>query len=414
MLCGESWLTSSGRLNFLTQTVRLWDIDEEEAALVRQVFEWYAQDGASIYRVATKLHDSKWKNRAGKDEWSAGTLSRMLRCEWYIGRAYYNRSKHTRNPRSATEIPGKRMPRVTRIERPRAEWIEVAVPPLIDEDLFRCAQQRLVDGRSFARRRLKHEGVFLLRGLVKCGLCGYAYIGTTQRHRRPNGEESLYHYYLCGRRAMRSSGGAGSRCPGEWLRADGANQAVWTTVRDLLLDSDAFSRELSVWIEQATTTAPDGDARLQKAEARLEELTRQRDRLTDAYQTGALPLEVFRPRMETIEETRLTGQHTLAELKAEQLGAEVARSRAAGAKQVAETLRPKLLDADFHTRQTILRLLVERVVVTGKHLEIHLAVPVSSNSCLTSAHRRGRDAGGRRRGRSIGARGRHARFRGKF
>ncbi len=47
-------------------------------------------------------------------------------------------------------------------------------------------------------------------------------------------------------------------------------------------------------------------------------------------------------------------------------------------------LNAKLLDADFDTQQTLLRLLVERVVVHGQNLEIHLAVPVSSNSALTS------------------------------
>lgn len=364
-------------------------VHEEEAALVRQVFAWYAEEGTSIYRIAGKLHDSPWKTRAGKEEWSIGTVSRMLRREWYIGRAYYNRTKCTRHPRSAPELPSKRVPRHTKVVRPRAEWIEVAVPPIIDEDLFHHVQKRLDEGRRFARRRLKHEGAFLLRGLLKCGLCGYAFVGTTDRYRRQNGEESLYHYYLCDRRQSRPPG-SGPRCSNKRLRAAGANEVVWTTVRDLLFDSDALDQELATWIERATTAAPEHDPRLHKAEARLQELTRQRDRLTDAYQAGALALDVFRTRIETIEESRLTAQHSLTQLRAQQLEAEVARNRASGAKQVVETLRPALLDADFHTQQTILRLLIERVVVTGQHLEIHLAMPVSSISCLTSdthAHR---------------------------
>ena len=51
--------------------------------------------------------------------------------------------------------------------------------------------------------------------------------------------------------------------------------------------------------------------------------------------------------------------------------------------EVISALAPKLLDANFDTQQTILRLLVERIVVHGQNLEIHLALPVSSHSHLT-------------------------------
>ena len=367
------------------------EIDEDEAALVRQVFEWYVEESVSIHAIATRLHSANWKTRAGSNEWAMSALSRMLRREWYIGKAYYNRSKETRNPRFTTDIPSKRMARIIKIERPRVDWIEVAVPPLIDEDLFRHAQQRLAHNRSFARRRLKHDEAFLLRGLVKCGLCGYAYTGLTRKQRLRNGEEVLYHFYVCNQRSNRPFGAMGERCRGEPIRADdGADQVVWSTVQDLLLDSDALSRELSAWIERATTTPPHGDTRLDRAEARLQELDRQHDRLTDAYQAGALQLHVFRSRVDALEDTRLTAQNTLAELKAEQLQAEVAHHRASSAKELIDTLRPTLQDADFHTRQTILRFLVERVVVHGTRLEIHLALPVSRNSHLTSSyHSRG-------------------------
>ena len=48
----------------------------------------------------------------------------------------------------------------------------------------------------------------------------------------------------------------------------------------------------------------------------------------------------------------------------------------AGVEAVAEALR--------ETKRTILRLVVEKVVVTGQRLEIHLALPVSGSFDLTS------------------------------
>jgi site-specific DNA recombinase len=347
-------------------------IDENEAAMVRQVFRWYAEEGESLYGVLRKLDSSEWKPRNGGPVWASATVLRMLRCGWYIGKAYYNRTKSSRNDHNPIS------------ERPRSEWIEVAVPPLIDEPLFERVQRRIQENRRFARRRLKYEGVYLLKGLLKCGVCGRSYVGSGKSSPRNPGGEHLYHYYLCSRGNTPFPDGVRGRCPNDRLRAAGVNEAVWTSVRDLLLDSDTLAVELAVWAEQTTTTSPDQGARIQKAEARLEELTRQRDRLTDAYQIGALAIDLFRTRIHAVEENRAAAEIALLELKATRMELELAQSRVQDAQQFVSTLMAKLRDADFDTQQTILRLLVERVVVNGQNLEIHLALPVSSNFPLTS------------------------------
>jgi len=341
--------------------------------MVRQIFRWYAQEGTTLHSVVRNVNGSEWKTRTGREAWSPSTVLRILRCEWYIGRAYYNRTKSTRTDGKVSRPT----------PRPRAEWIEVAVPPLIEEPLFQLVQRRIQENRRFARRRLKHEGVYLLKGLLKCGLCGGAYVGHGKTSPRNAGGEHIYHYYSCSKRTSPFPDGIRGRCPNDRLRAAGVNEAVWTTVRDLLLDSDAFAGELAAWVEQQTTTPSDQDDRIRKAEARLQELNRQRDRLTDAYQAGALALDPFRTRVQALEDHRAAAQLALAELTAEHLEVELVRSHALSVQEMISALAPKLLDADFDTQQTILRLLVERVVVHGQSLEIHLALPVSSHSHLT-------------------------------
>ena len=91
------------------------------------------------------------------------------------------------------------------------------------------------------------------------------------------------------------------------------------------------------------------------------------------------------------KQTTAAAELALAEIKSEHLELELVRSRASGAQEVISTLGAKLLDADFDTQQTILRLVVERVVVHGQNLEIHLALPVSSHSALTSKDLKKRD-----------------------
>jgi len=365
-------------------------VHEEEAIIVRQVFAWYDEEGVSLYQLLLRLNSSPWKTRADRKEWGATTVLRMLRCEWYVGRAFYNRTKSTLNPRPSVESPSKPLARYAVVARPQSDWIMVSVPPLIDEALFQRVQVRLVENRRFARRHLKREGVFLLKGLLKCGICGHAYVGESRVERRRDGGDYTYSYYLCSMRAAPLPDAVRTRCINERLHVEGVNEAVWTAVHNLLLDSDALAQKITTWVEKSASTHPETNARLQRASARLEDLTRQRDRMTDAYQLGALPVDLFRERIATIEEARTVADQQLTNLRAERLETEVARSRALGAQEVVHSLRASLGRADFDMRQTILRLLVERVVVTNQRLEIHLAIPVSGNIDLTSGHRSSR------------------------
>jgi site-specific DNA recombinase len=359
-------------------------VDEAEAALVRQVFDWYARERETLYGLLGKLNASAWRTRAGRKEWGATTVLRMLHCEWYVGRAYYNRTRSAPGP--ATAPGGKRPPKTILTERPRAEWITVPVPAILDEALFDRVQQRVQENRRFARRRLRGEEAFLLRGLLKCGICGHAYVAETRLEDRAHrdGSDYRYEYYVCSMRMAPLPDAARHRCSNERLRSAGVDEAVWTAVRDLLADSEAVAAQLQLWAEHVASGSSDLPQRLAQAEHRMRELSRQQDRLLDAYQLGLLPLETFRARMQALAESRLAAEVTLAQVQAEQISAEVARSRAVGAEDVLQRLRPSLLTAVFPTRQTILRLLVERVVVHGQRLEVQLAVPVSGNFSLTS------------------------------
>jgi site-specific DNA recombinase len=113
-------------------------IDTEEAAMVRQLFEWYAAEGTCLDEVLRRLNASSWKTRHGKNEWCFGTVRAMLSCEWYVGRAYYNRTTRERRP-PRQEGEDRSQGKVVR-EKPRSEWILIPVP-------------RITDDRLFARRR---------------------------------------------------------------------------------------------------------------------------------------------------------------------------------------------------------------------------------------------------------------------
>jgi site-specific DNA recombinase len=57
-------------------------------------------------------------------------------------------------------------------ERPRQDWIEIAVPALVKRETFALAQAQLEKNRHYSRRRTIEPT--LLQGMLVCRDCGYA------------------------------------------------------------------------------------------------------------------------------------------------------------------------------------------------------------------------------------------------
>jgi site-specific DNA recombinase len=347
-------------------------IHDDEAAMVRQLFAWYAEEGTTLDATLRRLNESRWKTRRGKETWNASTLLGILRNEWYVGKAYYNRRSHRSGPGTG----------VTRRDRPRAEWISVPVPPIVDDRLFARVQERIQENRRFAGRRLQRKGSYLLRGLLKCGLCGYAYLGSTQISRSKYEGPVEYPLYNCSMRYPLRSGRA-VPCINGQLMGNGADEIVWSTVRDLLLSNDALAERLRAWLARQTELSVEDD-RLKAATDRLADLRRQRDRLIDAYQAGVLDLGDFTDRKTSIEEDLLAVEHEQVQLKSQVVQRDLAIQQVTGAQALVGRLREQLENPDFFTKQAILRLVVDKIVVTGHRLELYVALPVSGSFELTS------------------------------
>src|SRR6202040_2921345 len=86
-------------------------------------------------------------------------------------------------------------------ERPQDEWIAVPVPPIIDEQTFALARERLAANKTHAPRRTVVPSV--VQGLVSCANCGYALYRTSTR----SSARTIYYYRCLGSDAWRRLGG---------------------------------------------------------------------------------------------------------------------------------------------------------------------------------------------------------------
>jgi site-specific DNA recombinase len=147
-----------------------YEIVEAEAEIVRMMFESYTVQKLSIYAIAQLLNDRRVSTPHLRKGWERSTVWSILRNPAYQGRACFGKTKtglrkKTRHNRLPT-------PNTAGQDRPRQDWIEIAVPALISETTFALAQEQLQENKHHAARRTIEPT--LLQGMLVCQECGYA------------------------------------------------------------------------------------------------------------------------------------------------------------------------------------------------------------------------------------------------
>jgi DNA invertase Pin-like site-specific DNA recombinase len=179
-------------------------VERAEAVLVAQLFDWYLEPQATVYRLAKRLTDLQVATPTGKPRWNAASVRGILRNPAYAGRALTNRTRvvPARRRKSALLPVG---PGDSHAPRPQEDWIAVPVPQIVSEETFARVQAKLDTNQQSAARNTRHD--YLLRALVSCGRCR---LSCTVRR-----TQAGYRYYLCRGRtdALRVALGAALRRP---------------------------------------------------------------------------------------------------------------------------------------------------------------------------------------------------------
>ena len=357
-------------------------VDEVEAQHVRAMFRWVREEDLSTRAVARRLNAQGVRPRKAA-RWTEGRIYGLLTNPAYIGQATYGRrtSVEPTRPRKLGAYR-KHMKSSLRL-RPQEEWITVPIPPIVDEKDQREVRTILAKHQWQAPRNLKYD--YLLRSLVVCGECGWR----MQCHRqgpRP-GVPYEYHYYSCCRRIAEVRG-HDNRCKAKSVRRDELDAVVWDAVTSWLQSPKMLLQEVAAW-----RSSREGQAQRTRDRARLESAERklqgQIERLVDAYQAGAMSVDELKARRERLDAEKRAAHARIEELDAHDQDRARVDHLADDLVAFAATLRSGLDKLDFAGRQRLVRLLIERVVVTGDHVAIEHAIPLSGRfSSLRSKDRR--------------------------
>jgi Recombinase/Phage integrase family/Recombinase zinc beta ribbon domain len=353
-----------------------YEIVPHEAAIVAGLFRRYADEGVAIAELARWLGSTGVATRTGKTRWDRSTIWGMLRNPAYAGRACFGKTGRLSQPAGrnrAARLAGRATGTAyTPVDRPRADWLEIDVPALVDEATFERVARRLASNKKFASRASKTPS--LLQGLAACSGCGYAcYRG----HTTTTAGNKIFYYRCIGSDNYRFE--HGKVCGNKPVRADYLDQLVWDHITHLIADPALIRAEIDKRLAQIRTADPATAQRKRLGDA-LAKTTSAITRLIGAYQEDLLSLDELRARMPDLRARETSLRHQAQPLDDQLADREVYLKLAENLESFLATLRKSAATATAEDRQRVVRLLVKEILVGPGKIVIRHSIPTRGDT----------------------------------
>ena len=303
-----------------------YEIDEEEAAVVRRIFSLCLHDGLGIRRIAQRLNEEGVQTRRGRN-WSMVSIRDLLRNPVYIGR--YDKL--------GVSVPGNHY-------------------AIVSEPDFEAVAQQMSQRRTAPG--VSHPSDFLLAGLVWCGEDQTRMIGVTRRQqwRKASGDTAAatYRYYQSEARTNQSVGGYHTR------RADDLEAEVLSHIRGERQGGEIAVLNIG---SNDTALAAETAVAVSTAEARLRAIDRKLSQLLDDASAGDPPTASLQEAGADIIAEWETASADLAQLRSRAQAQEREAERRRRRDQRLERVREGWDSLTFPQQRELIEHLVDRVIV---------------------------------------------------
>ncbi len=250
-------------------------IDEEEAAIVRRIFEM-STAGFSLKRVAKQLNAEgvappRGTKKKTRPSWVYTAIREMLRRELYCGRIIWNRRKFKKRPGTNKRVS---------VPRPESEWVITDEPELriVSDELWNRVQERrqiTAEKHPGVKPGLLHRAAtvsYLFSGLLKCSECGANLTILTGRGKDGRGAS-----YGCPHHFNR-----GTCSNNLYQRRDDLEETLLSGIQRFLLDEEVIEEALAKVLKAVTLAESEQTGTIRDLRDKQSEIGRELRNLTDA------------------------------------------------------------------------------------------------------------------------------------
>jgi site-specific DNA recombinase len=348
-----------------------YEVVAHEATLVVELFRRYADEGATLAELTRWLTSQGVPTRTGKSRWDRSVVWGMLRNPAYAGRAVFGKTMvvhESAGLNRRARLEGRTTPRpVKTVDRPREDWVEIAVPALVTQATFERVAARLEDNKRFASRNSKVPS--LLQGLAACSGCGYGYYRTSTR----TTNKKIYYYRCLGSDDYRYEGGR--VCANKPVRADYLDEVVWDHITGLIADPHLIRTEINKRLNVARTADPATQQR-ERLQLALARATTAITRMIEAFSEQLVTIDELRARMPDLRARETSLRTDIDALDTQLADRETYLKLADDLEGFLAQLHDSADTADVPKRQHVLRLLVKDVLIGPEKITVRHRIPV--------------------------------------
>jgi site-specific DNA recombinase len=319
-----------------------------EADVIRDVFRMSAVEKKSCRVIAARLNDLRIPCAYSRDDrlvlrgkrrertsgmWRAGRVRGLLINKTYMG--IHEFGKRTRSGRPPVNRP---------------------VPAIVSEKDWKKAQVNLKANMLFSVRGAKNK--YLLRGLIKCGLCGLTYVGVVgNRNTRKVTRES---YYRCnGMHSPSVYMTPDKKCQAKAIRGDELEAQVWSDIETFLRNPGPVLQQLHDRLASDAKGSDKTRQQITRLEGLLAKKGEERTRVLGLFRRGRLDDKALDAQMDEIGREEAALEKQLEELRGKVTSNESIAATVSSAEALLAKLRKRL---DGPVSWEIKRQLVEILV----------------------------------------------------
>ena len=302
-------------------------VNEEEAIVVRKMFQMYAFGRQGVHTICHKLNQAGYRKRTGQ-AWDKRVILHIIKSPVYVSKIRW-----------------------------RDAIYEGTHESVVSDVLYNKAKGILKDRvESLSGRRFDNGNERLLAGVIKCSRCKSHMVGVST-HKK----ERRFPYYLCSKRWNTRE------CDQDYIRADHVEATILRDIKAMFRDEPFIVRVLEEANKRLVVAKPGLEKEIAWLESQMTKAQGAIDRYFEAFETGTLKAELCSEKVGDLK-ARVVG------LEAERRDLETRRNRLELPAIDLEMLTSFVANLDQliaagtnPQKKHLLRLLVKKVLVHDRH-----------------------------------------------
>ncbi|MFC2062782.1 recombinase family protein [Chloroflexota bacterium] len=328
-------------------------VNKDTAQVVKDIYRWFVGDNLSLAQMAIRLTSFGILTPSGNHHWSKAVLSKMLSNRAYIGETIF-KFKFTGEE---INIPN-------------------ATPAIIDPFTFEQAQLKLKRNRELSRRNAKRE--YLLRGYLKCSVCGRSYSCSTRTSYR-NGRARFQETYRCSRQCEPTPA---IHCSNHIWNVKRLDRLIWEQVENILTKPETVLSGIMA-MENYKKRVKQLEAELSQVDKHLDSLTKEQEQLL-SWALKGFPEETIVKENERINRTREELKQHKVRLEGQIKSSRQAEINTHNIKEACATVQRNLEDLTLENRRLAMEALDMVVYLNGEDVRIEGSIPIGGRATSTT------------------------------